>query len=322
MNKATNELIGHVYGQHRQLTVTGIGPARCAGYVRIVKVHCSICANDPELHGDAIFNTTASAVVKNFLPCACRSFYRWTKEQNVIRVRRKCNEIDSELLSVSYGSDARATRIHMKCNKDGHVWDSSLYSLLSDKTGCHICQRRDHTNRMTKDEAHFNVKFMSTGYFPMGTKFFRTDSLQHFDVHCPDCSTNGQLFRAAQTPLGRGCRPCNCKAAGGFDKRFPGYVYVLKIYSDDIEFTGYGITGNEQVRTHNHKVNLRNEGFLISEFESFYLKSGADVQKIEQMLVKKFPRFSQNVEGFRKEATYPWLYDDVVSFIEYQLTLL
>jgi hypothetical protein len=44
--------------------------------------------------------------------------------------------------------------------------------------------------------------------------------------------------------------------------------------------------------------------------------SGKDAWNLEKSVKDKFPLFSQNVEGFKKEATYAWLYDDIIVHAE------
>lgn len=117
---------------------------------------------------------------------------------------------------------------------------------------------------------------------------------------------------------GTACPSC---ATNGFDPSKPASFYVLRAYSDSVEFTGYGIAGDVDSRLKVHRRNLRQGGFLISEIETFSLQ-GENAFEIERRVKAKFPLFGQATEGFRKEATYSWLFDDLVAFAEDQCLIL
>lgn len=117
---------------------------------------------------------------------------------------------------------------------------------------------------------------------------------------------------------GGACPSC---ATNGFDPSKPAHLYILRAYSDNLEFTGYGIAGDVDARLKMHRRNLKRDGFLISEIETFALQ-GDNALTLERRIKGKFPLFGQATEGFRREATYAWLFDDVVAFAEDQCFIL
>lgn len=110
-----------------------------------------------------------------------------------------------------------------------------------------------------------------------------------------------------------GCTSC---ALGGFDKNTKAYLYVLKVLdkeSSENVFTGYGITKNIDSRMSAHNRELGKVGLVVSDSE-FIVGSGDIVFSVEKMLKEKFPLLSQDIVGFKTEATSPDLFHEVVLF--------
>ena len=83
------------FGENNQVTV--IGYNGMAVNDKYYYVHCSFCANDTELFGNAIFKTRKSALLRGCLPCGCSNGYDWNKEQWAIRCKRKLSSTPIDL---------------------------------------------------------------------------------------------------------------------------------------------------------------------------------------------------------------------------------
>lgn len=102
---------------------------------------CPVCKEDPELYGDAIYEAPCSFFKKGLHLCGCRRTPKWTKEQYLIRIKRKCTELNIEFIGFVGNSFNKCTNtfLDLKCNK-GHTWPSTnLDSFLNSSTSCPIC---------------------------------------------------------------------------------------------------------------------------------------------------------------------------------------
>ena len=114
---------------------------------------------------------------------------------------------------------------------------------------------------------------------------------------------------------GSRCRSCS---KTGFRPYGPSVVYVLDVRSDVESFTGYGITGDIELRKRQHKWELKKHNLVINDMETFEM-DGKLAKEIESAIKTNFEMFPQKVKGFRTEATYSWNYSNVVNFIEERL---
>lgn len=108
-----------------------------------------------------------------------------------------------------------------------------------------------------------------------------------------------------------GCPICN---TGGFFSENPATFYVLRIEGQNCGFTGFGISGEIMRRLCTHKRELNKHGLRIEESMYFDFDDGKDALHLETLVKREFELFSQQVSGFRKEATYLREYDNVVYF--------
>lgn len=97
-------------------------------------------------------------------------------------------------------------------------------------------------------------------------------------------------------------------------------LYVLEVVDNTGSpvFTGYGITSNIDARMKTHRRNLSRIDYHIGD--SFYSRSTGMIAKSVENLVKlRFKVCSQDVEGFKTEATYGEMYTCVVDFVKEQV---
>lgn len=95
-------------------------------------------------------------------------------------------------------------------------------------------------------------------------------------------------------------------------------VYVLQITGKTTDFTGYGITTKWKYRLMEHTKNLKDKGFRVSEYTTFPM-TWEQASSVESKIKWNFETYSQEVIGFKREATFPHLYQDVINFVKEQL---
>jgi hypothetical protein len=115
------------------------------------------------------------------------------------------------------------------------------------------------------------------------------------------------------------CPKCR-KIGGGFRKDLGGYVYVL-LTKGNSSFTGYGITNHIASRMATHRRNLSRQGIEVEDW-AYGVADGHTVAKIESFLKKNFPLDSQNIDGFRTEATHSYLFEYAVDAVHKLLSSL
>lgn len=136
-----------------------------------------------------------------------------------------------------------------------------------------------------------------------------------------ECEPHGTYQVKAHEYINKGSRCPKC-ATNRFKASKPAHLYVLRIVSDSGEaFTGYGISNNLEQRLKSHKTKLARANFVIAEQEVFPTH-GTIAITVESMIKSNFELLSQSVDGFIKEATHYYMFDDVIKFVEEQITLL
>lgn len=280
-----------------------------------VEVVCSTCNKDVELFGEK-FIVRKYELTRGRLPCGCSSVPKWSKEQQLLRTRRKLEALRYELVGVVGEWKANSTKLSIKCDK-GHGWETTTIARVLAGAQCPTCQDIARAIKHRQPDEQQIEQFMLSGKFLEGTKFTRSvessggvqGKFPYWDVECPVCKEDhytkagscSGVFKALATNLTKGKLPCRC-ATSGYDSSKPGFVYVLRVEGMSDNFTGFGITGNPETRMRLHIKNLSNEGFSISE-KVIFGTDGKLAQHIEKQFKANFVCRPQPVEGFRTEAT-------------------
>lgn len=364
------------------------------------KVFCSVCSQDPELHGDGVFSTLKGNLKKGRLPCGCSERHQLTMQQHEIKVRRICDERGYKVNKFLWGVDNDFTTkyVDLSCTLCGHSWDTTTISHLYSGSGCPGCRYIKTGNHKRKPEAEMIASFTVSGSFVEGTTFTRTTEkigeVLIWNVTCPVCSIDeyvqaglcSGVFPSIGPSLRQGQLACRCGknhaltkqqmeykirkicaetsshtfvrwddeerfkvndyiwlncdvhgdwkvrvshfthtgsrcpdcAKTGYSKRKEGFIYVLKVECMVGNFTGYGISNKPRKRLVVHKRKLAKFGCSIVE-QTIFKVAGDLAPVIETLIKHNFPRSAQEVEGFRTEATFPHLYEDVVKFVEQKI---
>jgi hypothetical protein len=318
LTKRSKNLVGFKFGESLQLEVIYIDTECSGNNQRRAVVFCAICAKDTELFGDGVFRMSTKDIKNGKTVCGCASKPRWTRSQYETRIKRTGDVVGYSFVKWTSDFKSLKSRVILECKAKNHIWDTSLGNLLKG-TACKKCLSERMSNDKHKITHLHVIDFMSTGKFKLGTVFTRGLKQSEWKVYCPCCSKNTDDLFTSNTPrLKKGNCPCYCAPNSGFDSSKDSILYVIRIISDSVDFTGYGITGCWENRLKRHRKNLIEKGFSISEFEVFDIP-GNIAYSLEKSIKRNFPLFAQDVSGFMLESTYYWLYDDVINFVEAHL---
>lgn len=328
-----DDFIGQKFGEQGQVEVIEWSGLRTKSRNKLYNVICSVCAADPTLFNSGIFQTTKGNLKQNKLPCGCsKSVSVWTEVQQKERVDRLCKIRNYIFIGFEGDWKGTDTKARLQCEA-GHVWSTSVNGFLNNDNGCRKCALAANFIAHKKPDKELIENFMSTGRFLEGTYFWRSSSLNsrgeacYWKYTCPRCSVDEHVqagscsgvFESSCSNLRSGRLSCRCSAAG-YRKVSGGYVYVLKVCGEASNFTGYGISSNIADRLRVHRRNLSKSGFSIAELEVFKT-SGQIALDIENQIKYSFPCNPQEIEGFKREATYSHLYGNVVDFVKAKLKL-
>lgn len=205
--------------------------------------HCSICAKDAELFGNANFVVIKGSLTKDRLPCGCSPRPQWKEWQHRIRIERKCKEKGYLFKGWSGEYKGTNTKLILECTHDGNVWETLT------------------TNGLMGDKG------------------------------CPKCSVYG------------------------FSIHKPSFVYVLLVSGKDTFFTGYGVTCNIKTRLQTYRTEFKKRDINL-DILNYFPVTGEKALFIENELKSTFGRYPQDLTSFRTEATSPWIYQQVVDFVE------
>lgn len=146
MTNKTKFVVGEVVSKENcNYTLTKLLSRRTVGgnLVREYEFVCSVCSEDKELFGETTFKTYVEGLSKiNSYSCGCAKNYKYTSEQQAIRVKRILPENKSLLttLGVSHKSD-----VEILCLDCGDIRRLPLNSILTGK-GVH-CLRCEYKQK-------------------------------------------------------------------------------------------------------------------------------------------------------------------------------
>lgn len=179
-------------------------------------VSCSVCKEDPELHGEGLFATAKGHLTRDCKPCGCADKCNWTEEQYKIRAQRAAEEkgVVFKGWSSEY-KNSNFTKVLLECPTHGDYAGSLLCFLLDKKqsTGCMGCKCDNMGNLKRKDDSIMIQMFMETGCYAEGTVFTRSERVdsqgykKYWHMNCPDCGESGEGHLVG---LYKGTRSCAC----------------------------------------------------------------------------------------------------------------
>lgn len=390
-----DNFIGQRFGKDGHLKVIGVCES-VKGKARKYKLVCSTCEKD-ELFVGSVYTAVKQSLVEGKLPCNCSGKRSLTEEQQTKKILRECAFRGVEFIEYVGEYKNIDTRLKLRCLKDGHEWETCSVDKFFQRRGCPKCALDFRAMLKTQTEDEAIQRFIATGAFKEGTRFWKTPTKtipSCYTYYCPGCSVDeyveaglcsgvfttnrkalalghlccrcssrfiysreqreyqinkivaeeslhyklvgwksiwkgtstiaricceehGEFFPAVRGFVSNGTRCPSC-AISGFKVGKDACLYVLRVSSEHNEFTGYGITNLIKARLSTHRKNFKRSGYIIAEMELFYDK-GDIILDVENSIKGNFPVVSQSIEGFKTEATYNYLFNDLVSFVDDKL---
>ena len=209
----------------------------------VYSVKCKMCAMDPDLHGLAVYSSTKSRLLSGSVPCACSKNYRWSDEQQALRIMRLGKV---QTVTVRNGT-ASCT-----CDK-GHSWTASAKIMVNNRTGCPDCNtdRKSKSYQSDRDAAVDLVSALckSNSYVCHGHDDW-IGSLTRIHLEC----ANGHRWSPTYDNFVHTKTNCPGCAKSGYNPSIPGWFYVYVWEVGDVKFFKYGITSNPKRRLNQQKM--------------------------------------------------------------------
>ena len=269
-------LSGVAFGDEGQLQVVGWSGKQ--GAIKMYVVKCIKCSQDVELFGGGYFKSQKISISKGKLVCGCGKNPRWSKEQYLILCSRKVKELGYTFLGFTGEWQRVKTKILLSCEKHG-VWGSgTITTLINIGTGCPACGA---TARVKSDDEWIK-SFIDSGSFPIGTKFWRSERLNHIGrkeywfVLCPECGETGTSLNCN---LQRGRVPCSC----GVHRQQECYINWI-LDSDNRVAIKFGIArdSKQRIKQQNSKC-----AYEVQQYQVYKFLDVASCKKAERECKKE-----------------------------------
>lgn len=235
------------------------------------------------IHGHQWLARLDNVLKKNGTGCPhCFGRARLTKE--VIHARLAAAEL-TPLCENTYSN----RKSKLMCI-NGHVWETRLDGVLSGG-GCPQCSPRrplsiEEVNERIADRGYV----VSGNYVSAGKKVEFECSAGHSWSAIPD-----NILR------GKGCPSC---AEYGFNPQYPAQFYMLRIFSCDEDYVGFGITRDVETRMKYHRRAIERQGFSMSDLYIHEFANGQEALKLERFIKGGMHIVDTGIPGFRTEAIF------------------
>lgn len=221
---------GRVLGDKCQLTVLGKIETKGKSKNRHV-IHCSICAQDKELFGDAVFSRVLSQIItENIHPCGCSISPKWTEQQMFVRLKRYCADKRWEFIGWAEEYKGNTTRVEVITELGFTDTMLAANVLIGQNSKLH---RNEKTSKAkSKSDDVIIESFLKLGVFYEGTTFWKSDRVDEkgqrtfWWMQCGECGQVGESYRSN---LQKGKLPCACTRHVGQKKMYINLVSDNKL---------------------------------------------------------------------------------------------
>lgn len=178
------------------------------GNNRVLKVLCSVCHEDSELHND-YFTTTTSKLRSGSYPCACKGYKVWTEHEHRVRLKRRLDNIGWGLVEENITTPLSSkSYVQVFCDK-GHCYSKSIDSILNAKSGCSKCFEGTNGHYLHRDSEpdnlyviNFNDEYIKVGRsfnVPERVRQFKTLlKMDNINVLCTATGTHANVYEVEQ----------------------------------------------------------------------------------------------------------------------------
>lgn len=243
---------------------------------------CSKCSLDEELFPYGSIRTVYENVAKKGQkPCACSIGYRYSESQNILRVKRRCDEIGYKFLGWEgfYQKDKTYLKLHNP--RTGNTWTTTTINNFFRGYGDPV-EGRQNTIKgsLIADDIHIS-SFFNTGSYHKDSNFRRCEG-SYWQFTCGNCKTT---HVRCLSNFKDGKDPCGCSGnVSGFNKSKPAYLYIVLWYGYGESYLKFGIT-NQTVST---RVNqqARKSSLDYKILYIFHHESGQHIWDCEKLIKK------------------------------------
>lgn len=212
----------------------------------LFSVHCSVCSTDQELFPENEMLISKNNLKQNKYPCRCSSGWKPSNYQYKVMVLRLAKGNGDEILEFN-------EHAHIKVRTEGfNDWFVPANVYLSGKRSLKEAMSLKINNLRTPDEVHIN-KFMSSGVFLEGTKFWRSDKRDrrgyypYWNYSCPKCSNDEYVkqglcdgvFIGVISTLSKGNKSCRCASTFRWTQKQREYQLKTLLNREGASFTDW-----------------------------------------------------------------------------------
>ena len=217
-------------------------------------VSCSICSLDKELFPDN-FNSTKESLKKGRRCCGCSPSYRYTEEQQKLRVTRLCISKNQNFHGFIGEWKHSQTKLSMSCNVCKYEWGTvNVNSFLSKQVGCPKCGDVRSKAGSLKTTEYSIKEFRSSGKFHEDDTFTRNMVKKctrgwygYWDFTCHKCSFDeyvtaglcSGVWTSSRGGLRQGNLPCRCSEHYRYDQSQRELQLKLLCNNEGIKFEGW-----------------------------------------------------------------------------------
>jgi len=309
----TDDYVGYVYGPENQLEVFGWSGKQYDHRGKGKKLylsHCKICAQDPELFGNAVFSCTKSAISAGQIPCGCSKKPVWTEAQLMIRVDREAIKRGYRFLGFSEPYNKATTKLILECPEHG-VWTKMAANNFFMGQSCPCCSNRTRSEILTNhnilpDEYFINmfIGLKSHYYcidFKRSGRISTRGRKEYWSYFCTKCEVTAE---ALASNIINGSLGCDCSRHSPTQ----GYIKILEDSGLPIAIK-FGIANTADKRKH------RNCIFDIKNHSYWNFPDKVSCRKAEKVCLERLPTSvinKQEMPDGYTETTYVNKLQDII----------
>ena len=221
---------------------------------KIVKytVECSLCSEDKELFPET-FSVVKGSLAAGSVPCGCATNYRWSKEQNIIRIKRECDKREYKFLGFYGKYKGLSTKLKLYNPVTNNNWHTtSINNLLRGRGDPMQKGINIKSARTLPDDIH-RTDFINAGFHTEdkftrnATKKTKQGKYPYWDFECHICSNDkyvkaglcSGIFTSSVNNLKAGKKPCRCSEYYRWTKKQREYQIKNICEEEGLTFLGW-----------------------------------------------------------------------------------
>lgn len=184
----------------------------------VYTLECSVCSEDKELFPLGSIVTSGDSIKNKRCVCGCNPKYKFKKFQYLIKVNRRCTDLNYIFRGFSGEYNGYKTKLLLYNPKTNNFWDTTSIQTFLLKG---VKDPQEHFNtisdRFTLSDEVYKERLESSGLFLEGTKFYKLRGKRWW-YWCPLCSEDkyveegvcSGVFESDLNHLIEGKKSCRC----------------------------------------------------------------------------------------------------------------